>query len=86
MINGEKNVEYLEYNDYYIPRLCVRNGDGEAIAFKDFDAVHFRAGVSADAQEATFRIKKMEVVDWLDTAENVLQTDFAIYLGERVEE
>ncbi len=86
IINGEKNVEYLEYNDYYIPRLCERDENGEPVSFKPYDAVHFRAGVSADARDATFRIKNIEIVDWLDTAGNPLQTDFVIYLGKRVEE
>lgn len=84
--DGKKNVIYLNYNDYYLSRLCERNLAGLPLEFKAYDQVHLRGGVGADVPEATYEIKGFEIVEWTDSKNKAIgEKDFVVYLGQRAD-
>lgn len=86
ILAGDKTVEYRDYTDFYISRLCVLNKKDEFKSWKPIETVTFRVGRKKDSPTFTFKVKRLAFEEWLDekTGAPLDEYTFAIYLGARV--
>lgn len=87
ILAGDKTVEYRDYTDFYISRLCVLNKKDEFKSWKPIETVTFRVGRKKDSPTFTFKVKRLAFEEWLDekTGAPLDEYTFAIYLGQRVD-
>jgi len=84
ILSGSKKVEYRDYTDFYIDRLCVLDKKGEFKAWKPITHIIFVAGRTKKAQRIRVAVKRVAFEEWLDekTGAPTDEFTFAIYLGK----
>jgi len=79
ILSAEKTIEYRDFKDFYISRLCIIK-DGEIVDVKKFDTITLVAGYRKDAPKATFESKGVFIA--VDKEGNPIE--FEIEIGKLI--